>query len=315
MGSRRRAAAADAAPPRGLSGDPGLVDSPVNGVTSSSRGRAGARAGRSRGPAPQSLRRSYSHAERKRPRGRNRRGGQDSHRARSSREGLLQGHAPQRAPRQDLHRGDRAGGHPGRGGRGRGHRLRAAVRRAGLQRRPQRLAAGGTAGGDAGHDCRPPVRLGPAGRELRRRADRRRCARRRDRLGCRAHGPHPHGRRLQVDRRRRVAVARGADVQVQPRAPGDLGRDDRRPVGDPALGARRDRPPLAPAGPPGHRGGPLRAGDRPLPGERLDLRGRPGAARTRTSRSCRSSSRPSRRMARSRPATRRRSRTARRPSC
>ena len=40
---------------------------------------------------------------------------------------------------------------------------------------------------------------------------------------------------------------RRADGEVQPRAPGNLGRDDRRQVGDPPLGARRDRRPLAQA--------------------------------------------------------------------
>ena len=44
-----------------------------------------------------------------------------------------------------------------------------------------------------------------------RRADRRRRARRRDRLRRRAHGPHPDGRGLQVGRRGRLALARGAD--------------------------------------------------------------------------------------------------------
>ena len=55
-------------------------------------------------------------------------------------------------------------------GRGRDRRLRLAVRRAGAERRPQRLAAGGTADRDPRHDRRPPVRIRPAGRQLRRRA-------------------------------------------------------------------------------------------------------------------------------------------------
>ena len=42
----------------------------------------------------------------------------------------------------------------------------------------QRLAAGRAAGRDAGHHRRPPVRLGPAGGQLRGGADRRRRARR-----------------------------------------------------------------------------------------------------------------------------------------
>ena len=41
-----------------------------------------------------------------------------------------------------------------------------------------------------GDHRRPPVRLGPAGRQLRRRADRLRRPRRRDRRRRRAHGPH-----------------------------------------------------------------------------------------------------------------------------
>ena len=56
--------------------------------------------------------------------------------------------------------------------RGRDHRLRPADRRAGLQRRPQRLAAGRPSDRDARDDRRPPVRLGAAGRQLRRRAGR-----------------------------------------------------------------------------------------------------------------------------------------------
>ena len=147
---------------------------------------------------------------------------------------------------QDLHRGHRARRDRRLRGRGRDHRLRAAVRRADVQRRPQRLAPGRTSGRDAGHDRRPPVRLRSAGRELRRRADRLGRARRGHRIGRRAHGPHPDGSGLQVGRRRRLALAARADGEVQPRAAGHLGRDDRRPVGDPALGARRDRPALAP---------------------------------------------------------------------
>ena len=53
-------------------------------------------------------------------------------------------------------------------------------------------------------------------------------------------------------------------------------RDDRRPVGDPALRARRARPALAPARGQGDRRGPLRARDRAVPGQRRHLRRRPG---------------------------------------
>ena len=65
---------------------------------------------------------------------------------------------------------------------------------------------------------------------------------------------------------------------------GHLGRDDRRQVGDPPLRARRDRPPLPPARPPGDRGGALRARDDPLEEQRRHLRHRPGhpPARPRT---------------------------------
>ena len=141
---------------------------------------------------------------------------------------------------------DRAG-HPRRGGRGRDHRLRPADRRAGLQHRPQRLAAGRPSDHDAGDHRRPPVRLGPAGRQLRRRARRLRRPRRRDRRRRRAHGPHPDGRHVQLRRPGRLAVAGRADGALQPRAAGHLGRDDRRQVGDPALRARRARAALAPA--------------------------------------------------------------------
>ena len=179
------------------------------------------------------------------------------------RRGYYKEHAPERAARQGLHRGDRARRHPGRGGRGRDHRLRPADRGAGLQRRPQRLAAGRAPDGDAGHDRRPPVRLRPAGRELRRCAGRLRRPRRGDRRRRRAHGPHPHGRHVQLRRPGRLAVAGGADGALQPRPAGHLGRDDRGQVGDPPLRARRARPAVPPARAPGHRGGPLRARDRP----------------------------------------------------
>ena len=129
----------------------------------------------------------------------------------------------------------------GERGRGRDHRLRAAVRRAGLQHRPQRVARGGAADRDARHHDRPPVRLGPAGRELRRRPGGRRGAGLRHRLGRRAHGPHLVRRRLPgAVRARRCVLARAARA-LQPDPPGPVGRDDRRPVGDPALGARRAR--------------------------------------------------------------------------
>ena len=75
-------------------------------------------------------------------------------------------------------------------GRGRRRWLRPAVRRAGHQHRPQRLARGGSADRDPRDDRRPPVRLGPAGRQLRRGDDRLGRPRRDDRRRRRAHGPH-----------------------------------------------------------------------------------------------------------------------------
>ena len=58
--------------------------------------------------------------------------------------------------------------------RRRARRLRAAVRRAVVQHRPQRVAPGRPALRDAGDDDRPPVRLGAAGGQLRRLPDRHR---------------------------------------------------------------------------------------------------------------------------------------------
>ena len=140
----------------------------------------------------------------------------------------------------------------------------------------QRLAAGRAADGDAGHDRRPPVRLGPAGGQLRRRADRRRRARRRHRRGRRAHGPRPDRGRLQVGRRGRDAVPARAVRALQPRPAGHLGGDDRRQVGALPLGDGRAGAALAPARGARDGGGPLRARDHPVRGQRRHLRRRPG---------------------------------------
>ena len=107
-------------------------------------------------------------------------------------------------------------------------------------------------------------------------------------------------------------VAARADGALQPRAPGPLGRDDRRPVGDPALGDGRARRSLAPAGArgPPRRGAssarrsPSRSTARPTCPTRA-------SARTPISRRWPASSRRSSPTARSPPATRRRSPTAR----
>ena len=223
---------------------------------------------------------------------------------------------PERAARALLHRGHRARRDPGRAGRGRDHRLRAAVRRADVQRRPQRLAAGRASRRDPGHHGRPPVRLGPAGGQLRRRADRRRRPRRRHRLRRRAHGPHPDGRRLPLGRRGRQPVAAGADGALQPDPPGPLGRDDRRPVGDPALRARRARA----SAPTSSRTGRPRRAASSARSCRCGSTATPtsptrGSGPTPPSRRCPSSSRRSRRTARSPRATARRSPTAPPPCC
>ncbi len=208
-------------------------------------------------------------------------------------------------------RADRAlRGRPGRGRR-RDRRLRPAVRRAGGQHRPQRLARGRPADRDAGDDDRPPVRLRPAGRQLRRDADRLRRPRRRDRRRGRAHGPHLLRRRLLGDEGARRALLARADGALRPDPPGPLGRDDRRPVGDPPLRARRARRALPAARRQGDRGGPLRARDRPLLRQRRHLLDRPGHPPGNLDRGAlASSSPPSRRTARSPPATPRRSPTA-----
>ena len=75
-------------------------------------------------------------------------------------------------------------------------------------------------------------------------------------------------------------------------------------------------PALPPAGPPGHRGGPVRAGDHPVQGQRLDVRRRSGDPPGHDDRGAlRSSSPCSRRTARSPPATAPRSPTAPPPCC
>ncbi len=230
--------------------------------------------------------------------------------------GWFRGHAPQRPARHVLHGAPRARRDRRVRGRGRHRRLRAAARRAGLERRAQRLAAGRAADRDGRDDRRSPVRLGAAGRELRRGAHRRRDPRRRHRLGRRAHGPHPDGRRLSVDRDRRLAVAARAHGEARARPAGAERRADRRAVGDPALGARRAGRPLAPPRARGDRGGPLRARDRAVSDQRHDAAHRPGhPARHEHRDARRSSSRRSSPTAGSRRPTRRRSPTARPPCC
>ena len=140
------------------------------------------------------------------------------------------------------------------------------------------LEAGLPRGGPGDHG-RPPVRLRPAGGQLRRDADRLRRPRRRDRRRGRAHGQELVRQSGRDDGRVRDGVLQGADGALRPDPAGPLGRDDRRQMGDPALRARRVRPALPAAGPAGDRRGPLRAGDDPVPGQRRHLRDRPGPAR------------------------------------
>ncbi len=75
------------------------------------------------------------------------------------------------------------------------------------------------------------------------------------------------------------AVHAGAARALRTDPAGPLGGDDRRQMGDPALRARRARPALPAARPAGDRGGPLRARDDALPGQRRHLPHRPGPAR------------------------------------
>ena len=72
------------------------------------------------------------------------------------------------------------------------------------------------------------------------------------------------------------AFTRGPDGEAQHRRPGPGRRDDRRPVGDPPLRARRAGHALAPEGRQGDRGGQVRARDRPDAGQRRHVHDRPG---------------------------------------
>ena len=126
-----------------------------------------------------------------RSRGRHRRGGPHPDRARSPGEGLLQGHPPERrCSARPTPRSSSAPGSTPSEVEDVDHRLRAAVRRAGFNIGRNAWLAGRAADRDAGDHRRPPVRLRPAGRQLRRRADRLRRPRRRHRRRRRAHGPH-----------------------------------------------------------------------------------------------------------------------------
>ena len=146
--------------------------------------------------------------------------------------------------------------------------------------------------------------------------DRLRRPRRRDRRGRRAFGPHPDVRRPRVGRPGRASVSARAHGALRPRPAGPERGDDRRPLGDPAVRARRARRALAAPRGAGDRGGPLRARDRAVLGQRRHLRRRPGHPAGHDAREARRRSSPrSSRTGRSPPGTRRRSPTARRRSC
>ena len=239
----------------------------------------GGRLGRSTNVRPGSPARKASGNGRSRfrwTRGRDRRGGSAPGRPRTRGEGLLQGHPSLDVAGDGLRGADEALRRRPVRGRRRDLRLRPAVRRAGYEHRPQRLARGGPADRGSGDHRRPPVRLRSAGHQLRRRPDRLRRPRRRDRRRRRAHGPHLLRRRLLGDAGARLGDVAGADGALRPGQPGPLGGDDRRQVGDPPLRARRARRPLPPARRPGHRGGAIRARDHPVPGQRRHLRHRSG---------------------------------------
>ena len=166
-------------------------------------------------------------------------------------EGLLQGHPPLQPPGEDLLRADRAHRDRPVRGRGRRRRLRAAVRRAG------RSTSAATPGSRPGLPIETPAttidrQCGSAQQAINFAA------------ALVASGVHDvvigggvehMGHISFADGLGRPAGARdglhpGADGALQPGPAGHLGRDDRRPVGDPPLRARRDRRALPPAAPP-----------------------------------------------------------------
>ena len=174
-------------------------------------------------------------------------------------------------------RADRPRRHRAVRGRGRRRRLRAAVRRAGDQHRPQRLARGRAADRDPGDHRRPPVRLGPAGDQLRRRAGRLRRPRRRrsaaasstwatspspTRSRCRRSTASPSRPQL-MERYNLVPQGISAEMIADK---WEIPRSELDEIGAALAPARRE----------GDRGGPLRARDDPVPGQRRHLHDRPG---------------------------------------
>ena len=213
-----------------------------------------------------------------------------------------------------LRRGAGAGRRRSGRGRGRRRRLRAAIRRAVVQHRPQRLAPGRAADRDACDDHRPAVRSAQQAVNFAAALIARRRPRRGDRRRRRAHGPYPALRQREAARGARVAVPAGAARPPSGRPPGPQRGADRRDVGRHARGERRDRPALAAARRPGDAGGAVRARDRSLSRERTSTTDQ-GIRPETTSRRSRRSSRHSRRTGRSPRATRRRSPTVPRRCC
>ena len=137
--------------------------------------------------------------------------------------------------------------------------------RAGPQHRPKRRPRRGVPRVGPLDHHRPPVRVLPAGAALRGPGRHGGRLRRRDRRRDRAHDAHAHG--VVGGARPRVPLRPQDDGALRrarrARVAGHLGRDDRRPVGASrqdldAFGARSQQ-----ARRPGHRRGPLRAGDPP----------------------------------------------------
>ena len=178
----------------------------------------------------------------RRARGRDRRGGADAGRSRARGEGLLQGHPPLEPAREDLHRADRA-----RRDR-RPPRSRTSSPAACSSSASRRSTSAATPGSRPGLPIETPATT----------VDRQ-CGSAQQAVNFAAaliaSGVHDVAIGGGVEHMGHISFADGMAVQsgaragllaradgaLQPRPAGDLGRDDRRQVGDPALGARRDR--------------------------------------------------------------------------
>ena len=203
--------------------------------------------------------------------------------------------------------------------RRRHHGMRHAGRRAVAQHRPQRRARRRLARVGAGHHGRPSVRVEPAGDALRRAGRDRRRLRRRRRRRRRGDDPHADGC---VDRQGHGLPVPAVDARpvrrVRSAAAGHRRRDDRRRVRHHPRRPRRVRRREPAPRRAGHRRRPLRERDRARARrdrrqDRDDDRRRGHPRGHHAPRRSPTSSRRSRKTARSPPATRRRSATAPRP--